>query len=65
MEDSRAEVCFKTGIAGFQITMLFYSLSSLFESAFDKNWKKFEDSIDNNYGCLAMNLENDLQKTFK
>ena len=27
MEDAREEVCFKTGVTGFQITMLFFSLT--------------------------------------
>ena len=29
LEDSREEVCFKTGIAGFTLTMMFFALDEL------------------------------------
>ena len=34
LEDSRAEVCYKTGIAGFQMTMIFYSINEVLETTF-------------------------------
>lgn len=65
LEDARAEVCFKTGLAGFQITMLFFTLTELMISNFNKDWKSFEDTVDNNYGCLPLAVEDELQIKFK
>lgn len=45
------------------MTMIFYSLCG----ALDRNFK--DDSLcnklDDNWGCLSLDLENDLQKSFK
>lgn len=57
LEDARAEVCFKTGLAGFQITMLFFSLTELLISNFNKDLRAFEDSVDSNVGCLPLKVE--------
>jgi hypothetical protein len=63
LEESRNEVCFKTGQTGFHMTMIFFSLCNLIEAEY-KNKNLFED-LDQNWGCLPLNLENELQRQFK
>lgn len=65
LEDAREEVCFKTGLTGFQITMLFYSLTELLHEKFGNDWQAFESSVDDNVGCLDLRVENELQAKFK
>ena len=65
LEDAREEVCFKTGAAGFSITMLFFSITSMLKNNYGGNWKSFEDGVDGNIGCLPLAVENDLQQKFK
>jgi len=65
LENAREEVCFKTGQAGFQITMLFFSLTKLIKDQFGGNWQNFESSVDSNIGCLPLNVEDSLQAKFK
>jgi len=65
MEDSRNEVCFKTGLAGFHITMIFYTLCEALEIRYKKDMSKFESDLDSNHGCLPADIENELQKKFK
>lgn len=45
------------------MTMIFFSLSNLIEAEY-KNKNLFED-LDQNWGCLPLNLENELQRQFK
>lgn len=42
MEENRSEVCFKTGLSGFRMTMVFYELNKLFESRYDKKLVQFD-----------------------
>ena len=65
LEDAREEVCFKTGLTGFQITMLFYSLSEMLDTEFGGDLKAFEQSVDDNIGCLPLHVEDKLQAKFK
>ena len=65
LEDAREEVCFKTGLTGFQITMLFYSLSEMLDTQFGGDLKAFEQSVDDNIGCLPLDVEDKLQQKFK
>ena len=65
MEDAREEVCFKTGQAGFQITMLFFSLTEMLQETFGRDWGRFESTVDDNFGCLPMETEDALQKKLK
>jgi hypothetical protein len=58
LEESRNEVCFKTGQTGFHMTMIFFSLCNLIEAEY-KNKNLFED-LDSNWGCLPLKLENEL-----
>jgi hypothetical protein len=37
MEEARSEVCFKTGLAGFHMTMVFFELTKLFETRYGKD----------------------------
>jgi len=65
MEDAREEVCFKTGVTGFQITMLFFSLTQTLKESFGSDWSRFESTVDDNSGCLPMETEDALQKKMK
>ena len=65
LEDAREEVCFKTGLTGFQITMLFYSLTQLLHEKYGRDWQAFESSLDDNVGCLDLRVEDELQAKFK
>jgi hypothetical protein len=38
LEESRNEVCFKTGLVGFHITLIFYTICDLIENKFKKNY---------------------------
>lgn len=58
MEENRSEVCFKTGLSGFHMTMVFYELTKLFESRYDKKLVQFDEDVDKNFGCLPMDIEN-------
>ena len=60
MESQQEEVCFKTGLVGFQITMLFYSLTKLLQEKFRGEWQAFESAVDANYGCLELQIEDEL-----
>lgn len=65
LEESRNEVCFKTGMVGFHITMIFYTISELIETKFAKNYKNICEAIDENHGCLDSATENTLQAQLK
>jgi hypothetical protein len=66
MEDAREEVCFKTGLAGFQITMMFYTLTKIMRESFVGaqgvfDWPRFDSTVDDNSGCLPMETEDAFQ----
>jgi len=61
MEEAREEVCFKTGIAGFQITMLFFTLTKMLQDKYGRDFGAFEAGVDDNWGCLPLETENELQ----
>jgi hypothetical protein len=65
LEESRNEVCFKTGMVGFHITLIFHTICSLVENTFENNHKKMCEDLDDNFGCLSTDLENQLQAQFK
>ena len=65
LEESRNEVCFKTGMTGFHITMIFYTICDLIENKFGKNYKAICAGLDDNYGCLDSETEEKLQVQFK
>lgn len=50
-----SEVCFKTGIAGFHITLLFNALNQfvLENGSSEKDLDKFCQDLDSNFGCLS------------
>lgn len=60
MEENRSEVCFKTGMTGFHMTLAFFELTKLFESRYDKKLVQFDEEVDKNFGCLPMEVENAL-----
>lgn len=64
MEESRNEVCFKTGLVGFQITMIFSSLCKELDGRYGNDMLKMNQELDENFGCLPDAIESKLQKTF-
>ncbi len=58
LEEARNEVCFKTGLTGFHMTMIFNTLCETLEKNFNKN--NLCEALDNNWGCLPLEIENEL-----
>ena len=52
VEEARSEVCFKTGISGFHITLFFYYFNKMIIERGGKDLNKFSQSLDSHYGCL-------------
>jgi ubiquitin-conjugating enzyme E2 D/E len=65
LEESRNEVCFKTGLTGFNITMICYSIDELLQTKFGGNLDKLSQDLDSNFGCLQEQTEDALQQTLK
>lgn len=65
MEEARNEVCFKTGLVGFQMTMVFFSLCEALENTYNKDFGKLCADLDSNFGCLSDKAESQLQKKFQ
>jgi len=57
LEAAREEVCFKTGIAGFSITMFFFSLTQMLKEQYGGDWAAFASGVDSNHGCLPLSIE--------
>jgi hypothetical protein len=55
VEEERSMVCFKTGIAGFHITLFFFYLNKMIleDNGKGKDLSKLCQSLDSHYGCLA------------
>ena len=62
MEEARSEVCFKTGVAGFHITLFFFQLNKMVIEKGGKNLVKFCQFLDSHYGCLEEKDEDAFQK---
>lgn len=65
VEEARTEICFKTGISGFHITLFFFYLNKMIIEATDngkKNMTKFTAKLDSNFGCIDPKSENLFQK---
>jgi len=60
LEASRAEACFRTGLVGFRITMIFHTINSFFKDKFNGDWTAIEAALDDNYGCLSAEIEDEL-----
>lgn len=58
LEEARNEVCFKTGLTGFHMTMIFHTLCETLDKNF--NNKNLCEILDNNWGCLPLEIENEL-----
>lgn len=65
LEAAREEVCFKSGLAGFSITMFFYSLTQTLRQCYAGDWAAFEAGVDGNFGCLPLEVEDQLQVSLK
>ncbi len=52
VEEARSEVCFKTGISGFHITLFFYYFNKQIMEANGKDVNKLVSFLDSHYGCL-------------
>lgn len=46
VEDARSEVCFKTGISGFHITLFFYYLNKMIIEQGGKDLSSFTQKLD-------------------
>jgi len=57
VEENRSEVCFKTGLTGFQFTIIVQELSKIFEESYKKDLLLFQADVDGNFGCLPSRLE--------
>jgi hypothetical protein len=65
VEEARTEICFKTGMSGFHITLFFFYLNKMIIEASDngkKNMGKFCTKLDSNFGCIDAKSENMFQK---
>jgi hypothetical protein len=61
-EDERSEVCFKTGLTGFQITMLYHAFNKqLVEREGKKDLKAVCDQMDAHSGCMPAKAEDAFQ----
>jgi len=65
LEEARNEVCFKTGLVGFNITMIFFTINELIQQHFGGDLQKLIQSIDGNHGCLPEDIERSLQVKMK
>lgn len=62
VEEARSEVCFKTGVSGFHITLFFYNLNKMITEAEGKDMNKFCHNLDSHYGTLEGKVEDKFQK---
>jgi hypothetical protein len=59
VEEARNEVCFKTGVAGFHITLLFFFLNKIVtEKGGEKDMNALVHFLDTHFGCLSDKDEN-------
>lgn len=61
VEEARTEICFKTGMSGFHITLFFFHLNKMIIEAAEngkKNMPKFCQRLDSHFGCLDAKTEN-------
>lgn len=65
LEEARNEVCFKTGLIGFNITMVFYTINEMIKNQFKNNLDGLISALDKNSGCLPFDLEDALQIKMK
>lgn len=63
VEENRSEVCFKTGLTGFHLTLIAFELAALF-SRYGK-LSSFDADVDSNFGCLPSQVENSFQQKIK
>jgi hypothetical protein len=64
VEESRSEICFKTGMTGFHITLFFFFLNKMVieDSQGKKDLQKLAKQLDSHFGCLEQKQENLFQK---
>jgi hypothetical protein len=62
IEEARSEVCFKTGVAGFHITLFFYYLNKMVTENQGKDMAAFCQQLDDHFGCLEAKTEDAFQK---
>jgi len=64
-EKERKKVSFQCGKTGFYFTMFFHQLNQSIEKvtgSAPKNMEELTKALDGNFGCLDMQIENELQK---
>lgn len=62
IEEARSEVCFKTGISGFHITLFFYQLSREVMEKGGKDMSMLIKYLDAHYGCVDFKDEDRFQQ---
>jgi hypothetical protein len=64
VEDARQEICFKTGLTGFHITLFFFFFNKMVieDSQGKKDLEKLVKQLDSHFGCLEQKQENLFQK---
>lgn len=65
VEEKRNEVCFKTGMIGFRLTMAFYALHKELDQLYKADMNAFSSAVDDNWGCLPRETEWRLLNHFK
>ena len=62
IEEARSEVCFKTGISGFHITLFFYQLNREIMEKGGKDMPMLLKYLDSHYGCIDFRDEDKFQQ---
>lgn len=62
MEEARNEVCFKTGLTGFHITLFFFYLNKIVVETNNKDLNDLVKRLDTHSGCLDRKIEDAFQK---
>lgn len=60
VEQARNEVCFKTGLVGFHMTLTFDAINKLLTEKYGGDLSKMDAELDANYGCLPRQTEDAL-----
>lgn len=60
VEEARSEICFKTGLTGFHITLFFHYLNTMIieDDKGKKDLNVLSKELDSHFGCLQQKKEN-------
>lgn len=65
VEEKRNEVCFKSGVVGFRLTMAWYAIHKELDKLFKADMNAFSSAVDENWGCLPRETEWRIFNNFK